>query len=283
MQQRTQGFIDNYKALAGQTVELVNLVSNIVGPGRALNELQMYRGIFEDMRAQRQPLTAQTVIQIVGKHMGANPSYAAANELLKAVTNYHGVIGSGGDPQQVGIAAMRIFTLLAPLSKAKAQAFGRLRNTPGDKVDNWGNPNFNHGTGVHGEAVQAGIRCSGFVCAWAEKAPPAGKYTGTPRVPTGVLNARQVEAWLQEKNLLRPGHPPRNFANSTDAIEFLQRKDGRYIVFKPGAGPRKGGHAFAVEVRNGRMITRDPSGGTADALWSHPNLGAPTRVVPITN
>ena len=278
--QRTQEYVNRYRALAGQTVELVNLVNNIVGPGRALNELKMYKGIFDDMRAQQRPLTVQTVLQIIGKRMQMNPSHDAAKQVLDAYTNYKRILDSGGEPQEVGKAAVRIFMLLAPLSKAKAQGFGKVNNTPG-RADDWNNPGINRGTGLYGEAVEQGIQCGGFVCAWAKRTEPVKKYTGTPRVPTGTMSGRQVEAWLRQEGLLRPNLMPRTFQNSTEAIKFMEKNGGRYAVFKEGAQPGMAGHAFAVEVRNGGIITRDPAGGVAADLWSDPTLSGKTRVVPI--
>jgi len=218
-------------------------------------------------------------VDLYGRTAGDARNSALLSAGLDLLPGVPGVPGRGPKPKvDLPQSAVRPDVPGTPGRGTDLSAFDKLDNAP---VDSWNDPHKDFGTGPYGEAVAQGVHCGGFVCAWAGRTSPTKPYSGDARVPAGSMSKDLIENWLTSNNLMRAQHPPQTFSNSTDAIEFMQKLGGDFVVFKEGRNKGDSGHAFAVTVRNGAYKVLDPAGGYADFIMGHPKLGMKTRVVPI--
>jgi hypothetical protein len=108
------------RALLNQTRALMELAWDLSNPGQMVNFFNMTKAIVNELRSlPSNQLNDQRVSQAILKHTSLNPSVQATKSVLDALTNYRAVVNSGGSPEEIGKAAFRIFSLLAPLAKAK--------------------------------------------------------------------------------------------------------------------------------------------------------------------
>ena len=171
------------RELLHQTASMMKLALDLSTPALQANFFNMSKSLAQDLVGlkNRGQLTPARVMEAVRQRTGQNPSIQAAQTLIDSVTNYKAIVQSGGDPEQIGKGAFRLFAALAPFAKAK----------------------------VAGRPPSAGLtappRPQGVTPIVAQPAPTAASdYFGTlARVPNNPVGRAYVQAYNLADDLIR--------------------------------------------------------------------------------
>ena len=123
--ERGEKFITASKTLLDQVVAVLKLAWDLSTPVQMTNAMTMANNMVRDVLdlLNRGKLTPGAVVQIIVARTGQNPSLQAAATVLDALTNYKEVLRTGGNAEQIGRGAFRIFSTLVDF--AKPAALGR--------------------------------------------------------------------------------------------------------------------------------------------------------------
>jgi hypothetical protein len=125
VKERGEKFIKASKALLDQVVAVLKLAWDLSTPVLVTNTMIMANNMVRDALRllNRGELTAGAVSQIIAARTGQNPSLQAVLTVLDSFTNYKEVLRTGGDAEEIGRAAFRIFSTFVDF--AKPSALGR--------------------------------------------------------------------------------------------------------------------------------------------------------------
>jgi hypothetical protein len=125
MNERSERFTKAGKVLLEQVGAVMKLALDLSTPMQMTYAMQMANDMARDVMdlMNRNQLTAGAVAQIIVARTGQNPGLQAGATVMDAVTNYKPVMETGGDAEQIGRGAFRLFSALVDF--AKPTALGR--------------------------------------------------------------------------------------------------------------------------------------------------------------
>jgi hypothetical protein len=123
VQERTERFMQAGNVLVQQGTGLLKLASDLSTPAMMTNAVKMTDAMVRDVMAlnAQGKLTPGAIAGVISERTAQNPSIQAASTVLDSVTNYKAIIESGGDPEQIGRGAFRIFETLIDFAKPAAK------------------------------------------------------------------------------------------------------------------------------------------------------------------
>jgi hypothetical protein len=130
--ERTENVKQAGGILLRQGAALLKLGADLSLPSQVTNMVAMMDSVVKDLMTLHNEgkLTPYAVAERIAARTGENPSHQAATAVLDSVTNYKNIVASGGDPEQIGRGAFRIFETLADFTKPAVRAGRGLSDTP---------------------------------------------------------------------------------------------------------------------------------------------------------